>query len=136
VKYEGEVVMQAKGVKGLWFVELKLRGTCCTRLISYLVELLCRSTIASCIIIHKGKRHMTVYSSALPRIQPPVKEEKIRLCVICLTVEAVGPQGSTCLSGGDGIRPSSACGGLCRDSVFENANLVCPTCPTGRTPRQ
>src|SRR6185503_16925973 len=29
-----------------------------------------------CIIIKKGKRHMTVNSTALPRSQPPVDEEK------------------------------------------------------------
>jgi hypothetical protein len=29
-----------------------------------------------CIMIRKGKRHMTVNSPALPRVQPPVEEEK------------------------------------------------------------
>jgi hypothetical protein len=29
-----------------------------------------------CIMIRKGKRHMTVNSPALPRVQPPVKKEK------------------------------------------------------------
>jgi hypothetical protein len=29
-----------------------------------------------CIMIQKGKRHMTVNSPALPRVQPPVEKEK------------------------------------------------------------
>jgi hypothetical protein len=29
-----------------------------------------------CIMIRKGKRHMTMINPALPRVQPPVKEEK------------------------------------------------------------
>jgi hypothetical protein len=29
-----------------------------------------------CIMIQKGKRRMTVNSSALPRVQPPVEKEK------------------------------------------------------------
>jgi hypothetical protein len=28
-----------------------------------------------CIMIRKGKRHMTVNSPALPRVQPPVEKE-------------------------------------------------------------
>jgi hypothetical protein len=31
-----------------------------------------------CIMIRKGKRHMTVNSPALPRVQPPVEEEKCK----------------------------------------------------------
>jgi hypothetical protein len=32
-----------------------------------------------CIMIRKGKRHMTVDSPALPRVQPPVEEENLTL---------------------------------------------------------
>jgi hypothetical protein len=83
-----------------------------------------------CIMIQKGKRHLTVNSPALPRNQLLVDKEKIRLRFVSLTDEAVGPERSESVPGGDPsceVRPCSTCRGLCCGSVSGCANFFCST---------
>jgi hypothetical protein len=54
----------------------------------------------SCIMIQKGKGHMTMNTPALPQVQPSVGKNKLdSVYFVCLTVEKNSPQESTRLLG-------------------------------------
>ena len=82
-----------------------------------------------CIMIRKGNRHMTINSSALPRNQLPVDEEKSESVLSASQVKRLARKGARVFCGDPscGVRPCSTCRGLCRDSVSGCANFFCPT---------
>jgi hypothetical protein len=47
-----------------------------------------------CIMIQKGKRHMTVISPALPQVQPPVEEEKFDYVLSTLQLKRMARKGA------------------------------------------
>jgi hypothetical protein len=74
--------------------------TCFTKLISYLEkEFLDKYDCIlhygkGCIMIRKGKRHMTVNSSAMPRSQLPVDDEKFNSVLSALQVKRLARKGA------------------------------------------
>jgi hypothetical protein len=72
-----------------------------------------------CIMIRKGKRHMTINSPALPRSQLPVDDEKSDSVLTASQVKRLARKGARVFLASCGVQLCSACGGLCRDSVSE-----------------
>jgi hypothetical protein len=82
-----------------------------------------------CIMIRKGKRHLTVNSPALPWNQLPVDEEKSESVLSASQVKRLARKGARLSPGGDpscGVRLLSACGGVCRGSLSGCANFFGP----------
>jgi hypothetical protein len=83
-----------------------------------------------CIMIRKGKRHLTVNSPALPWNQLPVDEDKSESGLSSSQVKRLAWKGARVFLAvicPCGVQPCSTRRGLCCGSVSGCANLFCPT---------